>query len=378
MKPRMQYIAHLGAVLALLLFITATPESKTKKTPKNPVSDEARFAMIQRAQIWSPVTVSEMQISLGPQGKGAFEPNAKVACDHVEGQLEGNTPKFDCRLADGTVVKVKYGSGEVHGEVLSTRLLWALGFGADWMYPAVVTCRGCAADPWTNRRSVEETHVFDPAVIERKAPGHPVETKKLKGWAWPELKMIDRTQGGAPIEQRDALALLAVFIQHSDSKPEQQRLACLSHDYIDDEGNRSGECAKPFMLLNDVGQTFGKANYLNRDNVSSVNFDGWSKTRVWDDGKSCVGRISLSRTGTLEHPRISESGRAFLAGLLTQLTDRQLHDLFDVARVELRSRKPGSSEPPATVDEWVTAFKLKRDEIANRRCDGLTSPHASD
>jgi hypothetical protein len=262
--------------------------------------------------------------------------------------------------------------------VLSTRLLWALGFGADWMYPAVVTCRGCAADPWTNRRSVEETHVFDPAVIERKAPGHPVETKKLKGWAWPELKMIDRTQGGAPIEQRDALALLAVFIQHSDSKPEQQRLACLSHDYIDDEGNRSGECAKPFMLLNDVGQTFGKANYLNRDNVSSVNFDGWSKTRVWDDGKSCVGRISLSRTGTLEHPRITEAGRAFLAGLLTQLTDRQLHDLFDVARVELRSRKPGSSEPPATVDEWVTAFKMKRDEIASRRCDGLTSPHASD
>jgi hypothetical protein len=378
MKAGTRHSVHLGTALALLLVLTARPESKTKKVPKNPVSEEVRFAMIQRAQIWSPVTVSKMDIRLGPQDKGAFEPNAKVRCDYVEGQLDGATPKFDCRLDDGSVVKVKYGlRGEIEGEVLATRLLWALGFGADRMYPAVVTCRGCAADPWTTRQRVAETHMFDPAVIERKASGHAIATQKIKGWAWPELNKVDRTQGGAPIEQREALQLLAVFIQHSDSKPEQQRLACLSHDSVDDEGNRTGECARPFMLLNDLGQTFGKANFLNRDNVSSVNFDGWSKTGVWKDKKSCIGNISLSRTGTLEHPKISEAGRAFLAGLLVQLTDRQLHDLFDVARVELRSRKPGSGERPATVDEWVAAFKQKRDEIVNRRCDDLTSRHAS-
>jgi hypothetical protein len=377
MTRKNQRIAHgRGAALALLFFVVifvtgfvaVTPEARTKKPLKNPVSEEERFALIQRAQIWNPVTVREMDIRLGPQGKGAFEPGAKVECDYVEGELDGANPKFDCRLSDGTVVKVKYGTGEVFGEVLSTRLLWALGFGADHMYPAAVTCRGCAADPWKHRHPVAETHLFDPAAIERKAPGHAIDTKRIKGWAWPELKMVDRTQGGAPIEQRDALTLLAVFIQHTDSKSEQQRLACLSHDYVDEEGNRTGECAKPFMLLNDVGQTFGKANFRNSDPVSSVNFDGWSKTRIWEDDKSCVGHMTSSHTGTLEHPQISEAGRAFLSGLLAQLTDRQLHDLFDVARVELRSRKPGSSEPPATVDEWVAAFKQKRDEIANRRC----------
>jgi hypothetical protein len=145
-----------------------------------------------------------MQIRLGPQDKGAFEPNAKVRCDYVEGQLEGATPKFDCRLDDGSVVKVKYGlRGEVEGEVLATRLLWVLGFGADRMYPAVVTCRGCAADPWTTRQRVAETHTFDPAVIERKASGHAIATQKIKGWAWPELNKVDRTLGGAPIEQRE-------------------------------------------------------------------------------------------------------------------------------------------------------------------------------
>jgi hypothetical protein len=362
-----------GTAFALLLFVftgifAGAPEARSKKTTKGPVSEEVRFAILQRAQVWEPVTVSEMDIRLGPQGKGAFPPNAKVECDYVEGELDGANPKFDCRVSDGTVVKVKYGTGEVFGEVLSTRLLWALGFGADHMYPAAVTCRGCAADPWHHRRPVAETHVFDPAAIERKAPGHSIDTKKTKGWAWPELNMVDRTQGGAPIEQRDALTLLAIFIQHSDSKPEQQRLACLSHDFVDEEGNATGECAKPFMLLNDVGQTFGKANYRNSDSISSVNFDGWSKTRIWEDEKSCVGHMTSSHTGTLGNPKISEAGRAFLAGLLTQLTDRQLHDLFDVARVELRSRNPGSHEPPASIDEWVAAFKQKRDEIANRRC----------
>jgi len=371
-------IRRLGAALALLLAVTLTgaPEARTKKAARKPsntlkqISDEARVTIIQHAQVWTPTTVSEMDLRLGPQGEGAFQPNAAVSCDYVEEKLDGSSPKFDCRLDDGSVVKVKYGlGGEVQGEVLSTRLLWALGFGADRMYPAVVTCRGCSVDPWNKRRSVAETHVFERAVIERKAAGRAIETKKTKGWAWPELEFVDRTLGGAPIEQRDALKLLAVFIQHSDSKPEQQRLACLGrHDEVDEEGNRAGLCAKPFMLLNDVGQTFGKANLYNRDNVSAANFEGWSKTKVFENGEACVGNISLSGTGTLDHPKISEAGRAFLTGLMTQLTDGQLHDLFEVARVELRSRKPGSGEAPASIDEWVAAFKNKRDEIANRRC----------
>ena len=372
MTVNRRLILRLGAALSLLLAAATpgTPDAPAKRASTSKlVSDEARFTMIQRAQIWSPVTVSERNLRLGPQGAGALPPHAAVSCDYVENRLEGAQPKFDCQLDDGKVVKVKYGMrGEVQGEVLATRLLWALGFGADRMYPVIVTCRGCTADPWTDRRTVAETHVFNPAVIERKWAGHTIEAKKARGWAWQELAFVDQVQGGAPVEQREALQLLAVFLQHTDSKPEQQRLVCLSHDYVDDEGNRTGECAKPFMLLNDVGQTFGRANFLNRDHTSSVNFDGWSKTRVWKDGKSCVGNISLSRTGTLEHPRISEAGRAFLARLLTQLTDRQIHDLFEVARVELRSRKPGSGERPATVDEWVAAFKEKRDEIANRRC----------
>ena len=48
-----------------------------------------------------------------------------------------------------------------------------------------------------------------------------------------------------------------------------------------------------------------------------------------------------------------------------QLTDAQLHDLFDVAR--FAERKEGTKRSP-TVDEWVDAFKKKRGEIASKTC----------
>jgi hypothetical protein len=78
--------------------------------------------------------------------------------------------------------------------------------------------------------------------------------------------------------------------------------------------------------------------------------------------------MSQSFTGTLGDPTITEGGRKFLADLLVQLTDQQLRDMFEVARVDRRSRKPNSAEPPASVDAWVAAFKNKRAEIVSTHC----------
>jgi hypothetical protein len=52
-----------------------------------------------------------------------------------------------------------------------------------------------------------------------------------------------------------------------------------------------------------------------------------------------------------------------------QLSDAQITDLFEVARVDLRPRTPGKGQSGyPTVAEWVDAFKQKRAEIASRRC----------
>jgi hypothetical protein len=287
-----------------------------------------------------------------------------VSCDYIHETLSGHSPKFSCRLPDGDKVKVKYGgtNGEVYGEVLATRLLWALGFGADRMYSVNVICRGCTVDLGGIARPNGEQR-FAPAAIERKMEGREWSGAGGSGWAWKELDRIDPAQGGGTLEQRDALKLLAVLIQHTDSKPEQQRILCLDAKHEDQS------CERPLLMLNDVGMTFGRANRANVDPPGSANLVEWRKVPVWRDATGCVGNLARSFSGTLGFPIISEDGRRFLASLLEQLSDRQLHDLFAAAQVDQRLRDPGHARSGFPgIDEWVDAFKDKRQQIADRRC----------
>jgi hypothetical protein len=349
-------------VVTMFVWLSVPASARASGPEKKPdsVTKEQRIALIKRAKVWSATPVSEMDIRRGPESPKAFAPDELVACEYVEKKLAGNSPKFTCRLPDNDEVKVKFGktNGEVYAEVATTRLLWALGFGADRMYPVRIECHGCPPDFKGGAQPNAKTVIVEPASIERKLPGKAIETHEDSGWAWPELKLVDEAAGGAPRSEVDALRLLASLLQHTDSKPAQQRMLCVSYE------KKSGEdlaaCKEPLLMLNDVGLTFGHANTFNRNGPGSVNFEEWSKTPVWKDTNLCVGNISKSMTGTLEYPVIGEAGRAFLAGLLNQLTDAQLHDLFDVARFSMRSNH--------TTEEWVAAFKHKRDEVASRTC----------
>jgi len=75
-----------------------------------------------------------------------------------------------------------------------------------------------------------------------------------------------------------------------------------------------------------------------------------------------------SQTGTLDNPLIQEDGRRFLASLLLELTDVQLHDLFEVSRFHRRSTKTDTSPDTSSVAQWVDVFKKKRAEIVGRNC----------
>jgi hypothetical protein len=284
-----------------------------------------------------------------------------VSCTYFPKKISGATPKFWCEVKPHDEVKVKYGAanGEVFGEVAATRLLWALGFGADAMYPVTVICRGCSSDPFRRPEKTSTEARFDPAAIERLMPGDVMEYAEDSGWGWVDLDSVDPALGGAPLAHRDALKLLGVFIQHTDSKPAQQRLVCLDKEM--GGSATDGRCEHPFMMLNDIGRTFGKANVFNRDQPSSVNLKAWSDMPVWRDKSGCVGNMPRSMTGTLDNPKISEGGRKFLADLLNQLSDQQIRDLFDVSGVTRR-------DTTSTIDGWVKAFKQKRDEVTNRAC----------
>ena len=231
------------------------------------------------------------------------------------------------------------------------------------MYLARVTCDGCPADPFAD--SKENWHlgrpasvgrsVFDPAAIERRIAGSAIEVHDFEGWAWPELEKVNPRAGGATRAQVDALKLLAVFVQHSDSKPEQQELLC-APGAVKRQGDATETCTSPWLVVKDLGTTFGKATLRN---TSKMNLDDWSGARIWREGAPCVGDLPRSFTGSLDNPRISEPGRRFLASRLLLLRDQQIHDLFGAARAEHRG---------GTLDEWVRVFKRKRAEIVDARC----------
>ena len=328
-------------------------------------SPSARLAILRRAQVWEPTDVARMDLRAGPEDPGAFAPEDSVECDFVEVPRSGRSPKFTCAIGGNDKVKVKYGrdNGEVYAEVAATRLLWALGFAADRMYPVRVICRRCPSHLGGLPVQARDTYEFAIAAIERKLPGGEVALAEREGWTWPELDLVDESAGGAPVAHRDALKLLAAMLQHTDSKSEQQRLLCEGAPRKRDHA----DCERPIAMINDLGLTFGRANELNRGTVGSANFSQWSRTPVWTGATGCVANIAVSYTGTLDHPRIGEAGRRFLAALLDQLSDDQLRDLFETARFERRTEGAASQGSP--IEAWVDAFKTKRAEIDARRCD---------
>src|SRR5262249_31483296 len=160
-----------------------------------------RKALLRRAQVWRKTDVASVNIKKGPHRKDGFAPGETVTCAHLDIRLGGNSPKFACAFTPDDHLKVRYGrtNGEVFGSVAATRLLWALGFGADAFYPVHVVCRGCPSDlPGDGAPAKGETR-FDAAAIERKMPGEEIEASGVgRGWAWPELDQVDEAAGGAP------------------------------------------------------------------------------------------------------------------------------------------------------------------------------------
>ena len=236
---------------------TATPKPLKSKT----VSQDERLDALARAAVWQqPPPIAKARLDSDPK-----EPR-ELTCTFEITQLGGTAPKFDCRLADGSRIRVKYGrSPEVPSEVASARLLHALGFGADNVTIVErVRCYGCPNEPFMTMKTLGFAGVeklygkvmdtksykdFEWVAVERRHYGRAIETEEVEGWAFFELDAIDAKKGGAPKAHVDALRLLAVFLSHWDNKSENQRLVCLSEK----DWPEGGKCTQPFAMLQDVG-----------------------------------------------------------------------------------------------------------------------------
>ena len=343
---------------------TRAKDDKDKDKPRSDddreVAESARTEMLARAQLWRAPAVPIRRASL--TGTTLDD----VSCKFKVSDLGGTTPKFDCVLDSGEEIRIKYGSGpEVPAEAAATQLLKAVGFGADDVVLVKrLRCYGCPKEPFSVMKTVELTRaealyeqvlnfdkfeVFEWVALERKFDARPIETDKIEGWSFFELDAIDPLQGGAPRAHIDAMRIMAVLLAHWDNKSENQRFVCLA-----DEWPKGTACTEPFLLLQDVGATFGPAK---------LDLAAWEGTPMWVDRATCsVSMQSLPFGGaTFNQTRISEEGRRFAARLLTQLSPEQLTNLFTYARV---AEPRGVFTPSHSVAEWVRVFQKKVHEIS--------------
>jgi hypothetical protein len=370
-------------------------------------ADRAEY--IRKAAIWEntdPEAIPTRDLFVGPTSdevKGALSPYEPVTCRFVEPQTlceppGGATPKFMCTqtaelvtktCADGTrkdivqdEFKVKYSrdqqaasadgqllnsslpdNGEVYGTVMATRLFYALGVYTSSFFPTQLTCENCPdRNPWDTYGGASYNLLPGPrpfynAVIERKLSGKTVEVTKDQGWTWDK----DFPMNEAPSEQKEALKLLAAFVYHGDSKPDNQRLVCQAVD-------EKGMCTKSVMMIGDLGSTFGgNSCFLHICRWQKADLAKWSHDCVWKDPAQL--RARLTSPYPFQNPTISPEGVQFLAERLSRLKPQQVADIFRASRIAYRKDPPAdAAQEEAVVQAWVNAFQAKVDQVVNRTC----------
>lgn len=386
-------------------------------------SPEQRLRYLAEARIWSdPGPLTPEDLSNGPKVRlppaveraGAGE---TVPCIFVKPgkALGGKTPKFTCRTPGGATIRVKYtdgtkeGNREVFSLVAATRLLWALGFDADPVFPIAVDCQDCPEDPMSGegpRGARRYTAVYQPRFSETVMVDG---TDPDQGWRWGEIdEAIDALPPG-PLRARqhehfDALTLLGVFLQHGDRKPEQQRLACGGaidrtagevHPVAEEDGHAysvpvffehpgARACTEPIVAVQDVGATMGGAGRTSNPHTAKMHLESWAARPVFHSAErspagmapECHGELTVSMAaghGSRGNPRIGEAGRQFLLQQFRRLSDDHLRAILTAARVDQMGEEhswkdPLTGQAYAGVDAWVMAFKDKVRQVEERRC----------
>jgi hypothetical protein len=342
----------------------AAPKENAKWRAGRDVPAAQRKLALRHARVWAPAETASANLAANPPDPAGWLSQPLVRCRYLDGPASGTTPKFDCVLPDGQVVKVKYGStGEIQAEIAASRLLAAAGFGADQMFMVPrLRCYGCVRTPYYTMKILDYLHArerlvrsvpedsftdFEWVGVERRFDGAEIEAGNEDGWAWYELDAVD---GAANSAERDALRLFAVLLAHWDNKAPNQRLLCLSPPTPD-----ARSCAHPFAYINDLGATFGP---------NKVSLDRWAKTPIWSDRQRCT--VSMRQFpysgGTFPDTQISEAGRRLLAQQLSRLTEPQLVALFTAARFpEFHGGRGHGADPK----RWAAVLLDKVRQIAD-------------
>jgi hypothetical protein len=282
----------------------------------------------------------------------------------------GTTPKFHCSVPgvtdnDGELIRYKVKphfkgqsrekrNGEIYGEFLSSRFSKALGFFADDEWVADVNCPDCEKSLNKSFQGVSFSP-FQPAAGIELSLGRGIDVKcnhKDSGALAESLQKL--LQNGAPRAEIDAFKLWLAFIDHGDTKTDNQRFACLKSNRNGD--TRTCEPGQAVYYVSDMGSTFGHSSASEKKATLAV----W---RGKDPIKVSGGKCTTTAKG-VGGTSISEGGRKLLADGLQRLLDAEKRD-GTITKVFRASRNAERDQPP---EAWAAEFVRKAQTIIDARC----------
>jgi hypothetical protein len=374
---------HLIAPLVLFIFFIASPAA-AQKNGESCFTSEARALAERTAKVWqAPDPGYDPVLGFNPTrgaraGTPAVDSNGLAMPFNCVANKDpnpgaGTTPKFHCSVPgvvenDGDLIRYKIKphfkgqsrdkrSGEVYGEFLSSRFSKALGFFADDEWVADVTCRDCEKS-LTRGFQGASFSPFQPAAGIELSLGRGIDVKcnnKDSGAIQDALGNL--LKNGAPRAQIDAFKLWLAFIDHGDTKTDNQRYACLDSKKNPD-GTRMCKPGDAVFYVSDMGSTWGHSSA----SESKARLERWrGKDPIKMEGSRCT-----TTAKSVGDANISEAGRSLLASGLQRLLDREQSDGL-ITRVFNASRNHERDEPPAS---WTTEFIRKANTIINARCGG--------
>jgi hypothetical protein len=268
----------------------------------------------QMAEFWVDRPIESRNLFVGP-GDPLVPPRPNAVLSFVRDNTTGFSRKVIVKDEQGTEWNVKLGP-EAQPEVVSSRLLWALGY---HQLPQYVVGR------WIMRGG-ELGGTMPAGRFRRDEPGY----KNIGDWSWHENPFV----GTRPY--RGLLAMM-VMLNNSDMKPAQNRIYEVS-------GPR--ERVRRLYVVSDLGLSWGESGIDNpkRGDIDAFERQGFIK-RI--EGDRIVFEQKNLRAELFD--QITPADLRWISERMARLSDKQWRDAF----------RAGSYDDPALVNRFITRMKQK-------------------
>jgi hypothetical protein len=276
------------SLVVVLLFFTALVPAQGKKSNEKRISG--------KAVMWKPVDIRRRDLYWGPGGKAMF-PNLKRVT-LIRKETGGNNLKFRIKDASGKVWVAKI-ADESQPETAAVRLLWAVGYPTEvnYLVPSLTI-------PGKGR--------FRNVRLEARPSG----VDRQDRWSWTDNPFLGTNE-------LQGLKVMMALINNWDLKDGNNIILQTGgerHFVISDLGSSFGKFA-PLSLP--VFNRFGRSvnnpeHYVKSEFVKGVEEDGDLDFAYKGNFRSLFDDIT------------PEQGR-WAAGLLKQLSDKQIRDAFRAA-----------------------------------------------